>query len=276
MLDTKVETITPGIAKRYLASWDGNRSLSQLIVERYARSMRNGEWQLNGESIKFTKDGRMIDGQHRLHGIIQSNTTQKMLVTRGVPYEAFATIDSGKNRSIGDVASIAGVTNANSVSSAARVMMQLELIHEVSDEHSLRPTRAELLDYTLKNNDQLQTSYKAIIRSRVSILLGVAGPIALHAILSKAGLGERADQFFLELGTGLFDRDDVTHYPPYQFRQKLIQLRSGRARFQLPVFVAMTIKAWNAFISGKRLQLLRFSPGETFPKIQLRGRSAAA
>ena len=65
-ITAKVETITPDIAKTMLGENVNNRRISHDNVNMFAREMRNGEWRFNGEAIKFSKDGRLLDGQHRL------------------------------------------------------------------------------------------------------------------------------------------------------------------------------------------------------------------
>lgn len=270
MIESKVETITTKTAKLYLASWGGNRKLSQDIVTRYASSIKKGEWQLNGEPIIFDRHGKMIDGQHRCHGIVMADTAIKTLVVRGVQFESFETLDSGKARSVGDVLSIAEIPNSNSVAAAARIMMQLECLGCVSEDRALRPTKSELLDYVKKNNQWLQTGYKRSINARASVLLGTGLPTAMYALACRAGLGDEAERFMIELGKGLFSTDDPTHHPTYQLRQRLIANKTSRVRAQLPVLAAMTIKAWNAWLGRKKLQLVRFNTNEAFPVMNLK------
>ena len=65
-ITAKVETITPEIAKTMLGENVNNRRISRDNVNLFAREIRNGEWRFNGEAIKFSKDGRLLDDQHRL------------------------------------------------------------------------------------------------------------------------------------------------------------------------------------------------------------------
>lgn len=73
-ITAKVETITPDIAKTMLGENVNNRRISHDNVNMFAREMRNGEWRFNGEAIKFSKDGRLLDGQHRLLAVIAALT----------------------------------------------------------------------------------------------------------------------------------------------------------------------------------------------------------
>lgn len=122
----RVEYITPDKAKRYLSGNQNNRKLSTSIVNQYSESIKRGEWKLNGESIKFDNDGKLIDGQHRLHAIIKANTGIQMLVISGLNKEVFSTIDAGKKRTAGDCLSIQGVPNYNGIASIIRIYLKMK------------------------------------------------------------------------------------------------------------------------------------------------------
>lgn len=104
----KVELITPEIAKEYLVYNVNNRNLNRERVNKYARDMVAGEWQLNGEPIIFDTAGILKDGQHRLQAVIKCNKPVKMLVVRGVD-PLVDTINTGTPRSFVDMLRIGGM-----------------------------------------------------------------------------------------------------------------------------------------------------------------------
>ena len=53
--------ITPDHAKALLAKNVANRKLSEQTYGQYKRDIINGDWQLNGETIKIAEDGELID-----------------------------------------------------------------------------------------------------------------------------------------------------------------------------------------------------------------------
>lgn len=107
-ITAKVETITPEIAKTMLGENVNNRRISRDNVNLFAREIRNGEWRFNGEAIKFGKDGRLLDGQHRLLAVIAADKPLTTLVIRGLEDETQQTMDSGKTRTLGDVLTLRG------------------------------------------------------------------------------------------------------------------------------------------------------------------------
>ena len=97
-ITAKVETITPEIAKTMLGENVNNRRISRDNVNLFAREIRNGEWRFNGEAIKFGKDGRLLDGQHRLLAVIAADKPLTTLVIRGLEDETQQTMDSAEKR----------------------------------------------------------------------------------------------------------------------------------------------------------------------------------
>ena len=111
MVTTTIETIDTERAKLYLADNMVNRRLSQQRVIQYADSLRRGDWQLNGESIKFNDHGEMIDGQHRLSAIIYCNIPMTTVVMRGID-DGVSIIDRGRNRNLADSLLIEGISKS--------------------------------------------------------------------------------------------------------------------------------------------------------------------
>ena len=65
--------------------------------------MINGDWQLTHQGIAFDTTGRLIDGQHRLHAIIEAGVPVQILVTRGCSASSFSILDRGANRRPSDI-----------------------------------------------------------------------------------------------------------------------------------------------------------------------------
>lgn len=118
---TKVMTITPQIAREWLKENDINRNVNKNRVIMYSEDMKSGNWALNGESIKFNRTGKLIDGQHRLMAIIRSGVPIATYVIFDIPND-ISIMDRGKNRSTTDSLIISGLNkklaNSHAVSIA--------------------------------------------------------------------------------------------------------------------------------------------------------------
>lgn len=107
-MNAVIETIDPTTAERYLASNKSNRKLRQNYSRRLARQMAAGDWTLSHQAIAFNGDGSLRDGQHRLHAIVLSKTTQQFLVARGVSEDSIFHCDTHAMRGDADAFRIAG------------------------------------------------------------------------------------------------------------------------------------------------------------------------
>jgi hypothetical protein len=102
-IETKLIKITPDIAKKYLERNTENRKLRPSWVTTLAQAIKNNEFITTHQSIAFSKSGRLLDGQHRLHAIVLANKPVDMFVTANLDEDAFHAIDCGIKRNIGDL-----------------------------------------------------------------------------------------------------------------------------------------------------------------------------
>lgn len=104
--NSKLTVITPQMAAQYLAHNDKNRTLRAAKVDEYIGIIQRGEWQVTHQGIGIAKNGRLIDGQHRLHAIVKTGKAVSMFVTTGLDENAFRAIDIGAKRSPSDITGI--------------------------------------------------------------------------------------------------------------------------------------------------------------------------
>jgi len=108
--DLRAELVvaTPDWAKNELATHNTkNRPLSSTWAK-IRGAIQRGGWQVNGEAIVYDRDGRLVNGQHRLTAIAESGISVPLLVVRGVHPDSFATFDQGKRRNASDVLAVEG------------------------------------------------------------------------------------------------------------------------------------------------------------------------
>lgn len=112
-MHTKVEIITPEIAKNYLAFNSKNRNMRKSVVTQYAKDMAAGKWELTHQGIAFNCDGTLLDGQHRLAAVVESNCPVQMMVTRGVDSKTQIVMDDHAKRTAGDAIGLVRGMNIN-------------------------------------------------------------------------------------------------------------------------------------------------------------------
>jgi hypothetical protein len=104
-VQTKTVNISPAMAAEWLESNTINRPLRRTVVDGLVLAYQRGEHRLTHQGIAFADSGELLDGQHRLTAIAKmpADFSVQMLVTTGLPKDAFDSIDQGLKRSHGDV-----------------------------------------------------------------------------------------------------------------------------------------------------------------------------
>lgn len=101
--DVSVVEITPETARNWLSRNIGNRPASPAHIAKLEKAIRDGNWKMTGDPIRFSKTGKLLDGQHRLSAILNSGITVTCVVMHGLDDEIFDVLDSGKGRQKSDV-----------------------------------------------------------------------------------------------------------------------------------------------------------------------------
>jgi hypothetical protein len=258
--------ITPELARKWLGQNTHNRNVRQRVVLAYAADMVAGNWQWNGESIKFAIDGTLLDGQHRLAAIIESGMTITMLVVRGLPSEAQETVDGGAKRKFSDVLQLRGERSPVLLAAITRRVTAWEAGGRgIGRNIKYAPTTAQL-QQTLEKYPWLRDV--TLISNRISAHCGLPGSIiGLGWWLFSQLSAEDTDFFFGRLA----DFQDLSRTDPiYQLRKSSDASKSVRGSRSETYLTAIMIKAWNAYRDGVQVSLLTYRPGgsrpESFPE----------
>lgn len=94
----EVMLVTPKMATEWLASHENVRPLSKKRVESLAHDMQTGNWKVTHQGICFDEHDKLIDGQHRLHAVVLSGASVRMLVCRSRGITIHDALDRGTPR----------------------------------------------------------------------------------------------------------------------------------------------------------------------------------
>jgi len=241
-------------AKRLLGNNTGNRRVRQDHVRALAAAMRRGEWSLNGETIKVSKSGRLLDGQHRLMAIVMADMPVQMTVIHGIDDDAFSTIDIGAKRSMGDMLGIDGESNTEKL---AAVLRMVYIHRETGRPYGISTYRAPSF---AQIQDLLSDDVRAAVRFAAGkkwlrSFLGEAATAWCYLRFSAAANEDEAREFFdlLTPGAGL---SEVS--PVLVLRNRLIADKaSDKVRLDKEYKVALVFKAFKMFTSGTPCKALR-------------------
>jgi hypothetical protein len=101
--------VTPEMAARWLKNNLSNRPVSKDVIVAFARDMLNNEWFQTHQGVAFNDRDELIDGQQRLHAIVLSGRTIRLMVTFGLKSKidgkevtTMDAVDRGRTRSVAD------------------------------------------------------------------------------------------------------------------------------------------------------------------------------
>jgi hypothetical protein len=279
-LDCEIIDLTPIEAQRLLDGNTRNRSLRPDYVRQLAAAMERGEWMINGEPVQLAEDGTLLNGQHRLSAVVESGVTVPMLLVRGLPTTTQKTMDVGTRRTLSDVLSLHGQRDTTNLGAMLGLLYRYRNEARLDYASRTAPTITEALELLRKEPripEALLAARKVcrVTRMRVSV-----AALMLY-LFEEVDPGE-GQRFF-----------DALENPSREERgSTVLALRSLLERvhternfgFSTYVLSALTIKAFNAWREGRRVEILAFKPGgakpEPFPKIltraELGGSSAAS
>lgn len=254
------ETITPKKAMEWLKRNVNNRPFRKGYSERIAADIAAKRYELNGETIKFNGNGDLVDGQHRLHAVIIAGLPIETYVVRGVPHEAFDTIDTGTPRVTSDALARSGEQNYRQLACALRIAWQISS-GKNGDTGSIK--NHEAMEF-LAANPELRNSVSLCRSNEVRALMSDGVAAGLHYLMSRKDAA-KSDEFWRAVASGEGLKKTM---PAYELRQRLIENRGSKAKLKRFYVVALAIKAWNAFRANKAVKFLRWSEDEAFPTIE--------
>jgi predicted ester cyclase len=267
--------ITPELAERFLALNHKNRKLRPNRVAELADAMRKGEWQFFGQAIVISKEGSLLDGQHRLAAIIKSKKPQMFNVQTGVEESAFKVIDTNKVRSAIDVAYIDGVTTNTSVIVAAVKIINAyyALINRRTSSLKIENPRSFKLSHT--QTLKLLNTYKrerleefskfASLWFKQGKFLSKSTYLAFMYIFSQQD--ERDAIIFFNMLAGGENIGKDSFPVIYNLRERFrTDYMEKVGYFDVRHKWTLLIKAWNAFRDKKNISSVKLVEGEAFPE----------
>ena len=259
-----IEVVTPEQAHEYLGYNTHNRNLRGRPASAFAADMANGDFLLNGETIKFATDGTLLDGQHRLAAIVESGVAIRTIIVRGLPSATQETMDGGMKRTFPDVLKLRGEVNYITLATTIRAVAKWEAgIRGRTDGGSSGPFTNAQLFRVLDTYPWLRDG--CILTAKTATSVGLPGRVGgLLWWLCMRISPEDTEAFFDRLNS---DENHKSGDPIYELR-KAIQNNSAGIRGERTgrYLLAISIKAWNKYRDGETVGVLKFRPGGANPE----------
>ena len=255
--------IDPEFARTLLDMNTRNRPKNWTIIKSYADDMTSNKWKLNGETIKVTSDGVILDGQHRLEACLMSGVPFDTYFVEVEDANSFDTIDIGRKRTGADVFAIRGEKNASLLASTIGMLCEYEMFGSLASRN------------TKKKHGQLENFLEANPRVRESVAFAQRNQKACDALMTRSaaafchfvfnGISEGDATAFM---TQVMDGENLQRTDPaWVLRHRLLVERAQKHKglMRNSYLVALIIKAWNVYRAGKTCGVLKYLETEDFP-----------
>ena len=245
VVETRKLVITPNMAQSFLDNDNfGNRNIRKDRVDLYKKLILEDQWEYNGASIKFSKDGKLLDGQHRLTAVVKANKSITSLVVFGLEEKTKHTIDAGIVQNLSDSLRKESYENARSLSPVLKMIDNYEKKKPVTRKTLLSNfyilelvERHPLLPETIKKSKKYAQKIKSVKSSIVNFLYYI-----FYKINDK-----ETEYFFNSLATGanLSEESPILHLRNRigveSSQKKVFKNSKEKDDYQIKII----IKAWN-------------------------------
>ncbi len=251
-----IREITPANAAKILDSKNtSNRNISKGKVAEYVNAMKNGEWLFNGDSIRISSDGILLDGQHRLTALAKSGINQHFVIIENMQKEVGLTIDVGKVRSGGDVLAMeagVGLNAAAAISGGIKIFHKHNTGKSMNDSGSGKLTNVQIVEKYRENKELVNSCYEWMDAnvSKQRAILSKSEMIGLLMILSSADNDDCysfAEMVFCGLGISELCSQSL-------LRDYLLSCKVKSTKSTQPQRLHTVIKVWNSVRAGREIK----------------------
>jgi len=263
---TEVVAIDPAGAEELLGHNINNRGVKRRVVMTYADDMSKGRWQLAGAPIVLAEDGTLLDGQHRLLAVIESGRTIEFLLVHGVKRDVQPVIDTGAKRTFGDVLTMRGETHAMSLAAITKIVAMWDPDEGLPSSNAT-PSNTALIEFLAAHPE-----LRDIARRMASLKEQIRGirPAAFGAFLWLIDQidSEDAEAFVGSYVTGidLAEGSPILALRNYADNLMFNESRQRGSSLNSRLWIALMIKAWNAWREGREVKILAWKRGGANPE----------
>lgn len=258
-----MRTITPAMAAKFMEEHEAvvrscglesmNRIINDNTVTQYGRDMSQGKWEPNGETVKRSARGRIVDGQHRLWACIQSDTPFETGFMDNIAVKDedryFVTTDIGRTKTPSAFISASGIGYGGIAAPAARLIMAYKTHKTLTKTHMI--TTPEVVEFTKKHSHLVDS---AAFVAKYQGYAPTSTLCAWHYLMSEKS-PEDAAKFIIDLkqGTGLSKGDAL-----YAMRERLIQNKHSKTqKLNSKSVFALGLNIWNDRRRGMKRQVIK-------------------
>ena len=261
-IETVIETITPAKAENLLKKNDVNRELRDATVSTYALAMQIGEWAPDAnDPILISRDGTLLNGQHRLNAVIRAGIPVKMAIRYDVDPAIFAVLDQGAKRTMDDILAL-DIKGHEAIVAAARRMACLKhgallseaLNGKMGANRNAASVPIKWVDIEITENRREYVRWvnaAQAVRNRIKIG-GVSTYCFFPMMVAYLDRSESVDSFMEDLASEKPVNDML-----YFFREHLRNRKMSGYKLTTKLTLAYLLYAYEAYREGRDLKVFK-------------------
>lgn len=185
------------ILGRKLVDWllsinTSNRPVKPGVVKRYAEEIDRGEWEITSQGIGISRDGVLIDGQHRLLALRKCGyPPTRSILAWGLNKEAQFKVDVHAKRTVSNIISLAlGIQMQDKKAAALRILATIDAGKPLNPEFAAAANALDLVEVYQKYEEEWGS---------LTFHKGANGPFYAACILAvSSGIPAGAVQRFVD------------------------------------------------------------------------------
>jgi hypothetical protein len=259
-MNAKIMRITPEAALDLLTTFNPrNRKLSMPTINMFARDMKEGRWELNGEPLIFGANGMLYDGHHRLQACIEAEVPFNTLVVYDAPEPALMTIDIGRSRKPADILAMRGEPQPTNLAAVARAVRMVQDGFDGVRKYSA----VELANFIAAHQADMRVAGEY---SRRLYRTGIH-PALFGAVIFFAGASAEMEEFIHGLTSGENLKSGSPILALHRMARSATYGRRHFAATEYRKYFILYVKAWNAYVEQRPIQVLRVTSTEDVPEV---------
>lgn len=244
-LTYSTETFTPEMAENILHEARRNLPYDERALHTYSEFMKNGQWVVNGATIVFDTNGRLIDGYHRLRACVLAEQPFRSVVARNADPDITHTIDQHRTRSYLQIMESRDIPNAGGVLRLMSKLIRIENGLWGSMQETISWSRLDRVFYA---NPQLVDAVNFSKKLKANTIQSTARPVVAYMAM-VAGHRDKLEAFMRETGP---DGRQSLDSPPRMLSTQIITMKSEKNPYNTDQVLPLAILAFNDFLNDRK------------------------
>ena len=278
-MELETKTITPEMAQELLAiskQAGGLNRLKRSHIDELVEEMQGGRFILNGQPIIIAKNGKILDGHHRLTAAYESKCSFTTILITEADENALSTIDQGSSRNVAETLLLSGHKGKLGLLAPLGKAAGW-LINYQDSGNPFRPVPPNyVVEEWVRNHQELEEPCMKWVEAIALAFEGIhiPKPLIAFTFLEGALSGQRqaTEKFLEKLATGYnIEPGDPEGILRTFFSIDYPRLMHSRNKKQKPsqhTILGRMLKCLRASIDGSKIEKLSLGAREPLPDLR--------